>query len=1468
MRNTLYFFSKNLLIALMLFAPMALMGQISTSERYRISENGYSMQPSSEGSNISTSNVKPDHPSDIWRFEGTEYANVYVVKNCYTGKTLVLNKVGWSSASFNKVLAELQSSPSSSNYFIEMKAILSNGQYFIYPNATAFPTTKYSFSPRDCTHTSDLKSGLIVLIEDDPSNDIHASRWTVTPVTVAVPTFEYNTPTGKVTLKHPEAGYATLYRGTASGSVNTAYTEPFSWTSGRVYAQARLRDSNGTAIVSSDETSYTPVNVETPVITVTGDNAPYHVTITCATSGARIYYAINGVATPDSPEYPTGGFDFNDEMGTITAIAVVSSGDNRSLSDIAEKQIKPTQAKDIKDCDDLSGMESTGVYIIINDIEVDENCFSSIASFSGTLEAMINPATNMPYRIIGLKAPLFTTLTGTVKNLVLEGVNISGHSGNTGAIACTANSSARIYNVGILSGSVGGTANTGGLVGLLDGTARVINCYSYATITGGSNVGGIVGYNNATTTAASINTMVMNCMFYGDITGGTTVSPIYGGNNIANLQGGLSNFNYYSYENLHTKAISSNKYNCALAVEEKYLNRFEFYRLLLNSNKKLASFYATGSVDNAEQKMAKWVLETADRTIANPYPYPILKSQGKQPSIINIDAEHANQLTLVNGLPLEADRNKGGKIGTLSVNISNTKTDGGQTWPTCASITTANLNLPRTDKDFDRFNYNYDKVQLPYYNDVGEGNYTGNRVVTGWKITAITAVPGDPYTANNYNYSKVYASNPEYFDYPNYNYANRKSSNKDLYTVSGRVFSQGAYFDVPYGVTSITIEPYWAKAAYVSDVNYDVVYKNDYSGKQNVSQTGTQVSSGATFNGEASQLIKTSVSDALSYISGTLGGYGSTVYDNAVVLVGNLHLDGVPSNGTNPFTMMSVDMDNDHEPDYSLIYHHKGRSLMSPIRFDFLNVIGTAQAQKPNGASLICNMTICKTRGWFEITNTAYLYFSQFEYENLSNKDGDNSGKVDAPLILQGGVIDQFVSTQSSQVKGKVIFIHVGSNVWMHEFGMGTHSDGSQSTPHVPVSVTGGDYDNLYLTGTYNANAAVKDDNAECYISGGHFGEVAGAAQEQIGNNTTTKGNVRWQIYNADIDDFFGGGINDAKPVKGSITTEIFNSRVGTFCGGPKFGNMNTNKTVTTTAEGCIFDQFFGAGYGGNSYSRKKYYDKDGDQDWTTLQNYYISDRGKYYDGAHTNSQNGGASGSSNQYGYKGPGVGTDFDYEFFVWSSGKTGARFFVKFISFSLAQCNDVNSTLNRCTINGNFYGGGSLGKVVGASTSVLDECTVIGNVFGAGYSATLPTIQVRDAGFVSFPKYNSSSGMFEPGVFSGTTEFTWKQVDSYPSEGGAGFDGTKVITTQNTDKSNLGSVSGEVTLTLKGNTEVMGNVYGGGDESYVSNTETPANAKTTVILEGNTNVHGNVYGGGNKGEVSGNSEVIIHDTRTPGK
>ena len=1067
--------------------------------------------------------------------------------------------------------------------------------------------------------------------------------------------------------------------------------------------------------------------------------------------------------------------------------------------------------------------------------------------------------------------PLFEIVDGAIiRNVIISKASVIT-SGDAGAIACEATGSSRIYNCGILatvvrntdgdiigfSGSTvsgGSSGNVGGIVGKLSGTSRVVNCYSYATITGGKIVAGIVGNNTVASSQSNIATMVMNCMFYGDITGGSTVSPVYGGKRISNLNsGGLNNFNYYAYSQLTTKSI--NEYNCALAIEEKYLDRIEFFRLLLNSNRKLAAYYATGSKDNAGQ-MAKWVLETADRQNSDPMPYPVLKEQGKYPSIINIDAEHANQLSLTNGKPSEEDRNKGGKLSTLTVYINNV----GANAPSGASITTSSLTLNRTDKDFDRYNFNYDKVQLPYYNDVGTKNYTEYKVVTGWKIVSINGGTAGTYeTGDKWN---------------GYNFADRNCTNKDLSGTNGsnRVFSQGAYFNVPYGVSSITIEPYWGNAAYVADKYLDVVCKmeqtnrtattkrNDYVA-ENVTQLGEQFPDGKITIDGSEQTVYTSISDALATLS------SSTVYDNAVVLVGNLHQIGVPSDEDKEFTMMSVDLDEDNEPDCSLIYCDNNRCAVSPIRFDFLNIPGMSQAQKPyDNKTALLNAAIFKTKGWFEVTNTALIYFTQFEYENTEDF---TVAKKSAPLIFLGGYIDQFVSTQKNEVTGKTIYIHVGDNLLINSFGLGTHSDGSKKTTHVPVSVTGGDFKEFYLTGTYNQNAAIKDDNAECYISGGRFGELAGAAQEQIGNtNSASNGNVRWQIYDADITEFYGGGVNDAKPVQGNITTEIFNSHVGTFCGGPKFGNMASGKTVTTTAEGCTFTKFFGAGYGGNSFSRKKYFDNTG-ANWNNLQGYYTTDRGHYFDGSTTNSRDGGN--GNDQYGKKGPGVATDFDYEYFVWTHGAVGGRFFVKFASFSLAQCNNVTSTLTDCIIDENFYGGGSRGKVAGTVTSVLDGCTVKGNVFGAGYSGTPDPVPVRSGGFTTNPSFDGNSGMFKPGVLTTTVDFDWMQKSSYPDNGDVGFlndsgsyddiNGDNVVTKIDITSANLGSVDGDVNLTIKGGSEIgtvnNGSVYGGGDASYVKG----ADHKITVILQDEgTVVHGNVYGGGNNGLVEGSTEVNI--------
>ena len=1075
---------------------------------------------------------------------------------------------------------------------------------------------------------------------------------------------------------------------------------------------------------------------------------------------------------------------------------------------------------------------SAGAYKLMADVS--DRLSANVTTFSGILDGN-------GHKVSGITQPLFVTLNnGTVHDLTLDNVDISGASGPVGAIAGTANGGSRIYNVGILGGSIGSADGyCGGLVGLLDGAARVINCFSFAQITGGSNKAGIVGYNSYASKSNDIRTMVMNCMFYGDISLGGTISPVYGGENIDNLQDqyGLNTYNYYRYESSYSKngQISNGKYNCALAVEEQNLTRFEFYRQLLNSNRKLAAWYVTGRVYDANEAtdlMAKWVLNKCDKDPMNTetrYNYPILKRQGKYPSIVNYDAEHAEPIVEND----ENDRNKGKKLGTLKVNISL-----GSEAPTGASLKTGqnSITLIRTDKDFELYNFNYDKVQLPYYNEVGVGNYTQNKVVTGWKITGMTDGSKGSFTSGD--------------SWGGFNFADRSTYAKDLYGVSGsgRVFSQGAYFDVPDGVTEITIEPYWGNAVYVADEKLDKVYKKDYSNGTYV--TGDQYQDGQSYsiNG-SSQTVYTSISNALSHLTGS-----SSVYDDAIVLVGNLHYreTRTPSSEAKKVTIMSADLDFDNEPDYSLIYTHNGRAngAISPIRFDFLNMPGLAMAQKPNGATALRNVNIFQPKGWFEVTNTCLIHMVQMEY--------DNGGKSTAPLILLGGAYDQFVSTQKTDLSDKnTSYIHVGSNAWFNEFANGTHGDGSGFTPHVPISVTGGDYGNFYLSGVYNPNATVSGDDAECYISGGRFKELAGAGLEQI------QGNVTWLIDRADITDFYGGGINEESPITGKITVNIKNSHVNQYCGGPKFGkDIDKKVEVKTSADNCDFATFYGAGYGGISYNRIKTKDTNSGVNWGNWQNDYVNIRGKYK----TKIRN-----HNNTADVDAKGIATDFDHEYFVGSDGNVFGRFYVKFASFSLAEVHNVTSELSNCRISGSFFGGGSLGKVSGTIKSTLTDCRVNGNVFGGGYSVTKPKIKIRKGGFVTnkLPSFNSNAGLFDMGEKTGTDDYEWiEKTDGDFSDGDSALDGTNIKTTKDLDV--LGEVGG-AELTIEGITidndnnagsvigttgiNTTGNVYGGGDASAV-------NGNTTVTLKGNTEVLGNVFGGGNEGPVSGSATVNIQE------
>ena len=1346
-----------------------------------------------------------------------------------------------------------------------------------------------------------------------------SAETSVTVSRVATPGFTL-TEAGTVELTCATEGVTYYYEMGDSPSdpttESTRYTGPIAGAAGKVIKAIAVK---GGWINSPVATSETIVfTCATPVIRKT---SPTTFTITCSfpTEGVTIRY--NMGATPADPTTESGtvyeGAVTFDEAAlpiTVKAIAYATSYNNSSVATkiiTADLQLDDDGYYVIADAEDfnkfimmVNGENANEKYKIIEDITVPNDADPITIPFTGELKSVAKADGSLPV-VSGLTHALFNSVDGgKVNGVILDNVVISSGT-NVGAICNVATGASRIYNCGVLatgstvttnkdgyteitacSSTLSGSGCVGGLVGLLDGSSRVINCFSYANITAGAKVGGIVGHNNVATNANSedaehyLKTMVMNCMFYGEVSG-TSIAPIYNGEIISNVDNyGVSNFNYFRLESAYIQNTDLTKvYNCALGAETRFLQRFEFFRHLLNSNRALAAWWITGNRADTAQVM-KWVLEP--NQIGSTTPYPILKKWGKYASVVN----YAPSDIAYDGT--EANRNKGHKLttmggsgdkaGTLTVTIR--KGSGGAVYepPIGATITTSTLNLPITDKDTAHFNFNYGKVQLPYYNEVGDHNYRKHsdgtsRVVTGWKIVSITGGTAGTYSTGKdvtYDGSGNLTATP-------YNFADRTTWAKDLYGEGGsnRVFNQGAYWDVPYGVTAITIEPYWAKCVYLADSNADIVYDQDMTTGYAVPNVGGGkiYTNGNSYPiaGESQKVFTTLGNAIASSNSGLFHGVtgtpsSQTVYDYAVVLVGNYHFYGdLDANASKPYTVTSIDLDGDHEPDYSYILRFDGRHEVHPVRADFINIPGLGMAQKSTGGTGSYNFGIMIPKKWFESTNTSLFRFTQFEYEHKDKAATD-------ALILQGGVMEQWVSSNQKGTSNKIPYIHVGGNVWFKEFHTGCHQDRDIKTFHSPISVTGGDYDEFYLTGLYVSCTTSYEDNAECYINGGRFGTVCGAGMEGIGkaDGADNTGNIIWLIQNADIKEFYAGALNAAKPATGNLNTTIIDSHVDIFCGGPKFGDMSSGKTVTTTATGCIFGTFFGAGYGGSSYSREAPYNHN------NIVNFPHSTTQA---GNHSSWNDWLSKNYKQTYSSTYGGVSTQFNYQFLPMSSNADNvARIFVEYVNFSLATAHTVTSTLTGCTVLNNFYGGGSLGKVDGTVTSILDGCTVYGNVFGAGFSASLPTVEVDSIdGFRVEPYYYSDLGTYRTGVKGSTTTYTWEQTEPAHRIEDAADDAAKttlaidqehhiLYTDENLSKSNLGSVN-TATLTLKGNTMVgtllnngslkanTGNVYGGGDESAVS-------GNTNVILQEGATVLGNVFGGGNQGPVGGNSSVTIQD------
>ena len=338
------------------------------------------------------------------------------------------------------------------------------------------------------------------------------------------------------------------------------------------------------------------------------------------------------------------------------------------------------------------------------------------------------------------------------------------------------------------------------------------------------------------------------------------------------------------------------------------------------------------------------------------------------------------------------------------------------------------------------------------------------------------------------------------------------------------------------------------------------------------------------------------------------------------------------------------------------------------------------------------------------------------------------------------------------------------------------------------------------------------------------------------------------KVDHALIGRFFGGGTSSAARITGNISVTISNSKVDFYCGGPEFGDMATGKTVTTSATNTVFNNYYGAGFGGTSLTYVYQNENQG----------YAMGAEVEYDRSFTN-----YTGNGNRLNYNATyGIGTCYKFEFIPNSVGqKLVARIYLGRSQFSLASTGSVENTLNNCTVNEDFYGAGCQGTVNGDVISNLTDCKIKGNAFGGGYKAESNKLPVYPTTKPTYSKYYGETGIFSE--FGKVEPEEWEWVQGTSTDKNKAVEAEKKLYTDEANKINmadLGNVTGDISITIGGDSKIgtardstTGSVYGGGNESK-------SLGNTTVTLKGNTEVLGDVFGGGNRGLVEGSATVNI--------
>ena len=145
----------------------------------------------------------------------------------------------------------------------------------------------------------------------------------------------------------------------------------------------------------------------------------------------------------------------------------------------------------------IAQLGSTGDYILSGDIDL-ENTKRNPTNFSGSLNGLGYTIKNLTLEVTDSNVGFFSVIDGgKVSNLNFENVSVvnTAADGNTGALAGSIINGGRADNIHVLSGTITGAYNVGGIAGEL-WNGHIVNASNNAAISSsvdGSRLGGIAG---------------------------------------------------------------------------------------------------------------------------------------------------------------------------------------------------------------------------------------------------------------------------------------------------------------------------------------------------------------------------------------------------------------------------------------------------------------------------------------------------------------------------------------------------------------------------------------------------------------------------------------------------------------------------------------------------------------------------------------------------------------------------------------------------------------------------------------------------------------------------------------------------------------------------------------------------------------------------------------------------------------